>query len=407
MSTRFQYVGFKNSGDKVTGKILATSKELAVSELERKSIVVVSIDQSQEVEFDLTAIFDKISPPTAKIEDLIIFCRQMNALTRAGVPLMRALKGLTDSVTSRALKNALEGVRGQVDQGVPLATGLASYPKIFGPIFVAMIEVGENTGNLDAAFSQVAYYLDLERETKKRIKSATRYPSIVVIAVAVAVTVINIFVIPAFSSVFEKFGADLPLMTKILVASSDFTVNYGWIVVVGAVVGFVALKKGLATAEGRIRWDRLKLRLPLVGGIFERIVLARFARVFSMLSAAGVPILAAITQVARAAGNAHVQQKIQAMHHSIERGDSFHRTAMASHMFTPLVLQMISVGEETGQLDEMLGEVAQFYEEEVDYDLKKLGDAIEPILLLFMGGLVLVLALGVFLPMWDLTSQAG
>jgi len=406
MSFLFIYSGYKITGEKAAGKITAETAEDAKAELERKDIVVVEISQNQNVDVDLQGLLDRIFPPKVKVEDLIIFCRQMNALTRAGVPIMRALKGLGDSVTSRALKDAVVGVRLQVDQGTSLAVSMQSYPRIFGSIFVSMIDVGENTGKLDAAFTQVASYLDLERETKKRLKQATRYPSIVVSCVFVAVGVINVFVIPAFAGVFEKFGAELPLMTKILIASSNFTTNYWWLIIGLGIGGTIATKRYINTVEGRLNWDRYKLKIPLLGSIFERIILARFARVFSMLSAAGIPILASIMNVSRAVGNAYVENRIVSMHNGIERGDSFLRTATASTLFTPLVLQMIAVGEETGQIDEMLEEVADFYEQEVDYDLKKLADAIEPILLVIMGGIVLVLALGVFLPMWDLGSAA-
>lgn len=407
MAATFLYTGYKSSGAKVSGKLQADSREAAVMELERKDIVIVELTQSQDVEIDLQGTLDKIFPPSVKVEDLIIFCRQMNALTRAGVPLMRALKGLCDSVQSRTLRDALIGVRNHVDQGSSLASALEQYPNIFGNIFISMINVGENTGNLDASFTQVAMYLDMERETKKRIKQATRYPTIVVTCVVVAVAVINVFVIPAFAGVFAKFGTELPLMTKILIASSDFMVNYWWILLGGIGGTFFGLKRYIKTTEGRLKFDKFKLKVPLLGSIFERIVLARFARVFSMLSGAGVPILASIVNVSNSVGNAYVQDRVMQMHNGIERGDSFFRTASASKLFTPLVLQMIAVGEETGQIDEMLLEVADFYEQEVDYDLKKLGDAIEPILLVFMGGLVLVLALGVFLPMWNLSSAVG
>ena len=400
----FDYVGYKPDGSKTEGRLVAETYDLAVMELEKKSIIIVTLAENSDVEFDLKATLEKLFPQQVKVEDLIIFCRQMNALTRAGVPLLKALKGLTESMTNKTLSHTCNAVRLQVDTGIPVATALAAYPKIFGPIFVSMINVGENTGNLDAAFEQVAFYLDMERETKKRIKQATRYPTIVIGAVSVAVGVINVFVIPAFAGVFEKFGTDLPLMTKILIGSSNFTVNYGWLMGILSVAGVIAFKRYTKTKEGILKYDHFKLKMPLLGTIFERIVLARFARVFSMLSSAGVPILSAITHVASAVGNAHVEDKVMKMHDGIERGDSFYRTAQASKLFTPLVLQMISVGEETGQIDEMLQEVAVFYEQEVDYDLKKLGDAIEPILLVFMGGLVLVLALGVFLPMWNLSS---
>lgn len=403
----YLYSGFRSSGAKVSGKLMADTLDSARIELERKDIIIVELSESQEVDVDLQGFFDTIFPPKIKTEDLIIFCRQMNALTRAGVPLMRALKGLSESVTNRPLKAALIGVKNSVDQGTSLAASMALYPRMFGPIVVSMINVGENTGKLDAAFTQVAFYLDMERETKKRIKQATRYPTIVVSCVMVAIGVINVFVIPAFAGVFEKFGAELPLMTKILIGSSNFMINYWWLLLGGTIAGIYSAKRYIATTEGRLKYDHLKLKLPLLGSIFERIVLARFSRVFSMLAGAGVPILPSIVNVADAVSNAYVKDKVMNMHNGIERGDSFLRTATASKLFTPLVLQMIAVGEETGQLDEMLEEVADFYEQEVDYDLKKLGDAIEPILLVFMGGLVLVLALGVFLPMWNLSSAAG
>ena len=216
--------------------------------------------------------------------------------------------------------------------------------------------------------------------------------------------IVNLFVIPQFAKVFKKVGAELPLPTRVLVATSEFTVAYWWLilgVLIGSVMGFMHY---INTPEGRLWWDRVKMRLPIVGGVFQRVALSRFARTFAMTYESGVPILQALAIVAPSVGNQYIAQNIDSIRRGVERGDSLARTATAAGIFSDLVLQMIAVGEETGSLDKLLHDVADFYDEEVDYDLKRLADAIEPIILVFMGILVLVLALGIFLPMWELGS---
>ena len=263
---------------------------------------------------------------------------------------------------------------------------------------------GKTLGGLDKGFAQIASYLELERDTKKRIGSATRYPLFVIAAIIIAVGVINVLVIPAFANLFDSFGAELPWQTRVLIASSDFTINNWYWLVLFAVIAFFGVRYYVSTTAGRLNWDRIKLRMPLVGGIFERITLGRFSRTFAIVTEAGLPIIQGLNVVGNAVGNAYVASRIGEVRRSIERGDSFSRSAGASGLFTPLVMQMISVGEETGSLDELLNEVGDFYEQEVDYELKRLSDRIEPILLVVVAGMVLILALGVFLPMWDLSS---
>ncbi|AUY10181.1 type II secretion system F family protein [Aeromonas sp. ASNIH2] len=283
-----------------------------------------------------------------------------------------------------------------------LSSAMQSHPKVFSSLFVAIIHVGENTGQLEEAFLQLANYFDLELETRKRIKTAMRYPTFVLIAIAVAMVILNIMVIPVFAGMFAKFGVELPLATRILLATSHFFVHYWWLllaILVGAVVGW---RRWVATTKGRLTWHRWQLRLPIVGSIIERSLLARFARSFSMMLKAGVPLNTALTLVADAVDNAWMAGQIRDMRGGIERGESLLRTAGASGLFTPLVMQMIAVGEETGQVDELLHEAAEYYEREVDYDLKSLTARIEPILIGIVAVMVLVLALGIFTPMWDM-----
>jgi len=225
-----------------------------------------------------------------------------------------------------------------------------------------------------------------------------RYPTFVIIAIAIAMFIINMWVIPTFAKVFAGFGAELPLPTRILLSISEFTVNYWYIIIGGILASFFALRHYIRTEKGHWQWDRFLTRIPIVGSIVLRATLARFARSFSMSLSAGVPLVTGLALVSRAVDNVYVGGHIADMRNGIERGDTLTRTAANTEMFTPLIIQMLTVGEETGNVDEMLVEVADLYDREVDYDVKNLTSAIEPILIVFIGAMVLVLALGVFLP---------
>lgn len=400
---KFQYKGRDAQGEMISGQLDAANAEAVATQLNSRGLIPLSI---QEVAVAASKSFDfaKLFRQRISVEELIIFSRQMHSLNKAGVPIIRALRGLAGSIKNDTLKETLYEVADTLESGVDLASSLNRHPEIFSALYVSVIHVGENTGRLDLAFKQVAGYLELERDTKKRIGEATRYPLFVIAAIVIATGVINVLVVPAFAKLFNSFNAELPWQTQFLISSSDFTVN-NWYWIVLAIVGSIlACRYYIATDIGRLNWDRMKLRVPLVGGIFERINLGRFARTYAMVARAGVPIIQALNVVGSAVGNRYVESKINGMRAKIERGENFSRVAQNSGMFSELVLQMIAVGEETGTMDELLDEVADFYEQEVDYDLKSLGDKIEPILLLIVAGMVLILALGVFLPMWDLSS---
>jgi MSHA biogenesis protein MshG len=276
------------------------------------------------------------------------------------------------------------------------------FPKVFSPLFVSMIHVGENTGRLDEALLQLANYYEQEVETRKRIKTAMRYPTFVISFIMVAMFVLNVKVIPQFSSMFARFGVDLPLPTRILIATSEFFVNYWMMMMVAMVAMGFAFKAWLNTANGREKWDKFRLRMPVVGELVNRAQLSRFSRTFALMLKAGVPLNQSLALSAEALGNKFLENRLLEMKSSIEAGGTISSTAINSGVFTPLVIQMISVGEETGRIDELLLEVADFYDREVDYDLKTLTARIEPILLVIVAGMVLILALGIFLPMWGM-----
>ena len=304
------------------------------------------------------------------------------------------------------MKQTLQQVRQSLGSGLDLSMAMAQHSTVFDGFYVALVRVGEMTGRLDEVFMRLFHHIEFEMFMGQQIKSALRYPMFVMIAMAAGIGVINVMVIPAFATVFKSFGAELPLATRMLMATSSFTIDYGWALVLACIAGIGLLRRWVGTPAGRLTWDRLKLRLPLAGKIIRKGMLARFARSFALSLKSGVPVEQALSVVAATVENAHIGQKIEGMRESVERGESILRAAAAAGVFTPIVLQMIAVGEETGAVDELMDEVAELYTNEVQYELKTLGQQIEPIMIIFLGVMVLVLALGVFLPVWDLGRVA-
>lgn len=400
----FQYRGRNQRGEVVTGRVDGVSPDAVASQLFNSGVVPVDITATSSVaSFDVGKAFrgwfrsDKVD-----LIDLILFSRQFYTLLKAGVPIMQALRGLRDSTHNEAFSRVINDLVDTLDSGLELSAALKRHPKVFSNMYVSMVQVGEATGTMQEVFLQLAKYLELEKDTRDRIKSAMRYPIFVIIAISIAMLVINLFVIPAFAKVFASMKAELPWATKILIATSQFTVNYWPVLLALAVVTVFAIRIYVRTPEGRYRWHRSKLRIPVIGSIFYRATLGRFARSMAVTMQSGVPLVQGMTVVSRAVDNEFIGERILQMRDGIERGETIARTAAATGMFPPLVLQMITVGEESGAVDELMGEVAEFYEREVDYDLKNLSAAIQPLLIIAIGALVLILALGVFLPLWEL-----
>jgi MSHA biogenesis protein MshG len=338
--------------------------------------------------------------------DVQLFSRQMYTLLKAGVPIMRGLAGLQESAISKSFARIIKDLRESLDAGRELSSAMRRHPEVFSQFYLSMVRVGEMTGRLEEVFLRLFDHLEFDRDMRERVKTALRYPGFVVLAMVGAMIVVNMFVIPAFTKVFESFHAELPLMTRMLIASSGFTVRYWPVMLVAAVAAVWGFRTWVATPSGRYQWDKTKLRLPVAGKIMLKGTLARFARSFSLSSRSGVPIVQGLTVVAQTVDNAYLSARVEQMRDGVERGESILRTAVASGVFTPVVLQMIAVGEETGALDDLMDEIAQMYEREVDYELKTLSSQIEPILIVFLGIMVLILALGIFLPIWDLGKAA-
>jgi MSHA biogenesis protein MshG len=401
----FNYTGRNSGGSQVKDSIDAANVNIAAEKLFKKGITPISISEAKTANNTAsTDVFELFNNGKVSLEELIVFCRQMYALMRSGVPILRAINGMVESANSTALKNALTDIGKQLEGGYTFSSALNSHPKIFDHLFISLVHVGENTGQLDQAFLKLTTYLERELDTRKRIKSALRYPSMVLIAISAAMVILNIFVIPTFADMFTRLGAELPLDTRFIIASSNLFINYWHYMLLGVFIIIFMIRESLKTKKGRYQWDRRKIKIPIIGSIIERSILARFSHSFAIVLKAGVPMTTGLTLVAEAVDNSYMQEKISAMRQGIESGESLLRSAITSALFTPLVLQMVAVGEETGRVDELLTEVGDYYEREVDYDLATLTARIEPLLLVVVAVMVLVLALGIFTPMWDMAS---
>jgi MSHA biogenesis protein MshG len=405
----FAYKGRNSRGELMQGVLEGADSGAVADQLFGTGVTPVEITATSRavsaVGGELSA-WQKFSEKKVTSIDVQLFSRQMYTLIKSGVPLMRGLAGLQESSISPAFGRVIKDLRESLDSGRELSAAMRRHPDCFSNFYLAMIRVGEMTGRLEEVFLRLYDHLEFDRDMRGRVKSALRYPVFVILAMIIAMAIINVFVIPQFVTVFAKFGAELPLMTRILIGTSSFTTTY-WPLLLGlAAAGFFGFRAWTATEAGLYAWDRHKLRLPIAGKIILKGTMARFARSFALSMKSGVPIVQALTVVSQTVDNAYLCARIEQMRDGVERGESILRTSTTAGVFTPIVLQMIAVGEETGSLEELMDEIAQMYEREVDYELKTLSAQIEPILISFLGAMVLVLALGIFLPMWDLGKVA-
>lgn len=402
----FAYKGRDRGGQLVEGVLEGADSGAVAGQLAGTGITPLEITAAA-VRLNLGAgLFERWSEPGIGHTDVLLFCRHMYSLLKAGVPIMGALKGLQESTENKSLSRVIRSIREGLDSGHELSATLATHPRHFNPFFVAMVRVGELTGTLEEVFLRLFHHMEFEKFMRDQVRAAVRYPAFVVATMAIAIVIINVFVIPAFAKVYQGLRAELPAITKVLIAFSDFMVAYWPAMLVALFAVVLAARSYVATARGRLVWDELKLKFPIAGPIVLKATLARFARSFALSIRSGVPAVQALTLVANTVDNVHVARKIEAMREGVERGESVLRTALQTQIFTPIVLQMVAVGEETGSLDDLMAEIADMYQREVEYDLKSLASQIEPILVVTLGGLVLVLALGVFLPIWDLGNAA-
>ncbi|HXY97938.1 MAG TPA: type II secretion system F family protein [Steroidobacteraceae bacterium] len=407
--TLYAYTGRASGGKSVRGRMEADSPDSVAARLAQDGITPVDIVSAAAAaaSSDVGALMQRFGFGRPNTADLVLLTRQLYTITKSGIPLLRGLRGLAVSTHNLLLRHALEDTITNLEAGRDLASSLARHPKIFGQLYVGMVAVGEATGTLENSFIRLGQHLAQEQDMQDRVKSALRYPAIVTLVIAAAVGVLTTFVIPKFAPLFRSLGNQIPWPTRVIMGVSEFAQHY-WPAIAAAIVVLALIaRKILDTERGRYAWHRLKLRIPVIGNLMHQAALARLTRTLSVSLGAGMPMLETLSSIARSVGNDYLAGRVALLREAVERGEPLARAAAAVGIFPPLVLQMIAVGEETGELPPLLEEVAGFYEREVDYTVKGLSAAFEPVLLVCVGAMVLILALGVFLPMWDLIGKVG
>ncbi len=399
----FSYKARNPRGELLSGRLEGHSSDAVADELMRSGLTPVEV-KALAAKAEAKHLFGDHFEEKVSELDIMLFARQMASLLKAGVPILRALASLAESSVHPAFQKLLGDIREGLSAGRELSACLRKHTKVFPTFFINMVRVGEATGRLDEVFMRLFHHLEFEREMGDRVKSALRYPTFVIAALVIALGVINVFVIPAFAKVYKSSHADLPLMTRILVGFSEWTVQWWPALLVGLVFGFIALRWWKRTPDGRYTWDRWLLKMPIAGKIVHKAALARFAKGLAMTYQSGVPIVQGLTNASEVVDNAFIASRIEQMRNGVERGESLTRAASTTAVFTPVVLQMMAVGEETGELDRLLGEIGDLQQREVEYEIRTLSEQVEPILIAGLGAIVLVVALGVFLPVWDLGS---
>jgi type IV pilus assembly protein PilC len=395
----FVWKGKTRDGKAVSGERVADNKEAVMALLRREQILVSSVKEKGK-EVALPKIGGSVPA-----KDLAIFVRQFSVMIDAGLPLVQCLEILGSQQENKTFAKILQQTRMDVEAGSSLADAMRKHPKAFDDLFTNMIAAGEAGGILDTILKRLATYIEKSVKLKAQIKGAMMYPIAVMSIAAIVITVILWKVIPTFAAMFEGLGATLPLPTRIVIAMSNWMVRLLPFLIIGGFLFVTAFRKYYATYGGRRVIDRTLLKMPIFGILFQKIAVARFCRTLSTLISSGVPILDGLEITARTAGNAIIEDAIMAVRKGVERGLTVAQPLKESNVFPSMVVQMISVGEQTGALDAMLSKIADFYEEEVDMAVANLLTLMEPIMILFLGITVGGIVIAMYLPLFDLISK--
>jgi len=387
-------------GRSVTGSMQGESSQSVAEALGKQGFFPMSIVESKPMNTSFTGMFK----PRLKRQDLNIFTRQLWTLQKAGLPLLTGLSSLREQASNETFRKVIVQLIHELEAGSSFSTALASQPHIFEPVFIHMVRAGEASGKLDEIFYELSEMGEFEARTKDKIRSATIYPIITLCTLTVAFAVVTTFVVPKFTGVFSAHGKAMPLPTQILLAVNNL-IRHHWIEAIIAIAAVVFIFR-LYTSRpaGRFQWDYLKLKVPVIGKLTFFLQMSRFSKILSELLKTGVPILQSLQLVSDTIRNSVITKGVMAVQHSVNEGKGMSVAMKNTQLFTPMVVQMVEVGEQSGRTDELLNYVAAYYEDQANLMIKNFSTLIEPILLFFLGGMVLLLALGVFLPVWDLAS---
>ena len=393
----YQYSAKDKSGHTVTGMLEGASDAEVVEALHKRDLIVVLIKQSKQKTV-------KFQGKKIKSDDLVIFSRQLATMIDAGIPLVQALAILGEQIDNRHLKNVVSIVWHDIESGTSFCDALAKHPSVFSHFFINMVRAGEASGMLDEVLDRVATYLEKSAALIRKIRSSLIYPAVVVTMAVLITGVLLVKVVPTFKSIFDMLGGDLPLPTRILIFVSDLCRQY-FLILVGLLVALsFVLKRYINTEKGRFNFDLQKLKLPILGPIFRKVAIVKFSRTFSTLVKSGVSVLNALDIVAKTSGNTVVEKAIMNCRTAVREGESIARPLAKSGVFPPMVCRMVGVGEQTGQLENMLTKIADFYDEQVDAAVTGLTSLIEPLVIAFLGIVVGGIVIALFLPIFEITK---
>jgi type IV pilus assembly protein PilC len=404
---QFKYTARNTVGKVIEGVVEAQMQRAAAEKLRGQRYTVMTLTEVKST--DMTAFLDKLNPFKGgiKAKDLSIFSRQLATLVSAGVPIVQGLNILEEQIESPAFKKVISGVRSDIESGIAIADALKKHPKAFSELYVSMIRAGETGGVLDTILERLSNYLEAAEELKGKVKGAMVYPSVVVGVSATVTLFLMVGVIPTFKKVFAGFGRELPYPTQVLMGISDFLSGNILLILAIPIAGFFAIKSWYKTEKGREVIDRFAISIPVLGDLVKKVAVAKFTRTLGTLIKSGVPILQALDTVAKTSGNLVIEKTILKARESIREGEKIADPLKASGIFPPMVLQMISVGEETGNLETMLTKIADFYDQEVDTAIKAMTSLIEPAVICVMGVVVGGIVICMFLPIFEMSQLAG
>ena len=397
----FRYSAKEKSGKTITGVMDCADERTLIGLLQKKELVIISI--RQEKSKDKTPFHIKLGKKI-KLGELVLFSRQLATMIDSGIPLVQGLEILTEQVEHKDFKQIIGEVKKDVSTGSGFYEALAKHPRAFSPLFVNMVKAGESSGTLADIMDRLATYLEKTDSLRRKVKAAMTYPIVVSIMAILITLVMMIKVIPVFKSMFSDFGGKLPLPTLMLISVSDFLIHFFFVWTGLIVIGVIALVKFIKTEPGRVMFDRFKLNMPIFGTIIRKVAVSKFSRTLATLVKSGVPILSALEIVAKTAGNTIIEKAVLKVRGSIREGESLTEPLMHSKVFPPLVVRMISVGEQTGELEKMLTKIADFYDDQVDAAVSGITSLIEPLIIAFLGIVIGTIVICMFMPIFKLAS---
>ncbi len=398
MSESYAYKVRDKSGNLVTGTLVADNERLVLERLREMGYTPLEVGKEKKgLNFEINLKAQKI-----KLKEVAIFSRQFATMVNSGLPILRALSILSDQVSNKELAKTLVSVRNDVEQGSSLSVAMAKFPKAFNDLYIAMVKSGETGGMLDDVLLRLADVLEREVHLRQKIKSAMTYPVAVVALVVLIMSAMLLFVVPQFKNIYTQLGGTLPLPTRVLLMASDAVKKYWYIIIIMTFVFVFLFRRYKKTESGRATLDALKLKVPIFGSLFQKTALSRFSSTAGMLLRSGVPILQALDIVADTVNNKVMSRAVVDVQASVREGESIAKPLSRHAVFPPMVVQMLAVGEETGQVDTMLDKVAKFYDQEVEASVDALTSLIEPLLIAIIGGAVGAAVIALYMPMFNI-----